>query len=210
MRKIVKLAEELLKAWDSPETESHLISRRIAPWKWRCYALVAGVVDGRKWKGTEVARERNLSRARICVVLKEVERNLSAEDSPACRLYRQLRKFDLCRAVSVCEAFGLDGGRKEEFGKHCYPDVVNSVFVAAGRDWKCEKVTTVGRSRDYRVFVLHCCEKSDSRVPETMLDSPPPGINVHPIVVDCGGSFYVLDHMETTSRIARILLKPLG
>ena len=39
--------------------------------------LAAGVVDGRKWKGAEVAREYKLPRARICVVLKEVERKLA-------------------------------------------------------------------------------------------------------------------------------------
>ena len=110
-----KIVKELLNAWDSPETEGYVLCRGIDLWKWRCYALSAGVVDGRKWKGAEVAQERKLSRARICVVLKEVERKLTEDVKPESRrLYRRgkyvfLRLYEPVGAVSVREHFGANG-----------------------------------------------------------------------------------------------------
>lgn len=203
--------EKLLENWNSTATEEYVLCRGIDLWKWRCYAQVAGVVDGRKWKGAEVARERKLSRARICVVLKEVKRKLAEgqEPNPRRKFFCRLRKFDLRHAVSVRKAFGLDGGSKPEFNWRCYPDVVNSVFIAEGWEWVCDEVIGWKSVEHGLVFSLQCSRAGVDNPPRRILQAPP-AFNVHPIVVDCGGRWFVLDRFESAARIDRILLKPLA
>ena len=115
------MLEKLLENWNSTATEDYVLCCGVALWKWRCYALASGAVDGRKRKFSEIARDRGVSRARICFVVKEVERKLVDVQPPNPRreFFCRLRKFDLRHAVSVRKAFGLDGGSKPEFNWRC-------------------------------------------------------------------------------------------
>ncbi len=207
----VMTLEKLLDDWNLAATEDYVLCRGIAPWKWQCYALAAGMVDGRKWKISEIARDRGVSRARICIVIKEVKRRLAEvqEPDPRREFFCRLRNFDL-RNASVRAAFGLDGGRKKEFNGKCYPDVVNSVFIAEDREWACDEVRGwKSEAHNGPVFKLHCY-RIDADNPPRGKQHAPPAINVHPIVMDCGGRLFVLDRFESSVRIDRILLKPLA
>ena len=219
MNKIEKVAKELLKAWDSPETEGYVLCRGIDLWKWRCYALVAGVVDGRKWKGFEVARKYKLSRARICVVLKEVERKLIEGVRPERRRLYRHGKYDFLRrnepvgAVSVREYFGCNGGRQERFNGLTCPRYGSVVFVADGELWVQEDITIYPKdvtTGDYlcrrRLSIIWCSKAScDSR------DCGKPGMDRyfgHPLLVNCGETFYMLDKVDDSVSPVRIYLKP--
>ncbi len=211
MNEVAKEAKELLSAWDSPETKDYVLCRGIDSWKWRCYALVAGVVDGRKWKGSEVARAFKLSRARICVVLKEVERKLTEDVRPERRrLYRQ-GKYDFLRhnvpvgAVSVWEYFGTNGGRHRKYNGLTCPRYESVVFVADGELWVQEDATT-GDDLYGRRFSLIWC----SKVPENCGNCGKPGMNSffgHPLLVNCGEAFYVLDKVDDSASPVQIYLK---
>ena len=207
----VMTLEKLLDSWNLTATEDYVLRHGIAPWKWQCYARAAGMVDGRKWKISEIASDRGVSRARICIVIKEVKRRLTEvqEPDPRREFFWRLRNFDLRNAVSVREAFGLDGGRKKEFNGKCYPDVVNSVFIAEDREWACDEVMGWKIKDHGRVFKLHCSRMDADNLPRGKQHAPP-AINVHPIFMDCGGRLFVLDRFESADRIDRILLKPLA
>ena len=210
MGKIAKAV--LLNAWDSPETEGYVLCRGIALWKWRCFALAAGVVDGRKWKGAELAREYKLSRARICVVLKDVEQKLTEGVRPERRrLYRQ-GKYDFLRhnvpvgAVSVQEYFGGNGGRQARFNGLTCPRYGSVVFVAGGELWVQEDVTTCDDLLRRRLSIIWCSKAScDSG------DCGKPGMDRsfgHPLLVNCGETFYMLDKVDDSASPVRIYLKP--
>ncbi len=211
MSKIAK--EELLNAWDSPETEGYVLCRGIALWKWRCCALAAGVVDGRKWKGAEIAREYKLSRARICVVLKEVERKLTEAVRPENRRLYRRGKYDFLRrnepvgAVSVQEYFGGNGGRQERFNGLTCPRYGSVVFVAGGELWVQEDITTTWGGLHRRLLSIIWCSKAscDSG------DCGKPGMDRffgHPLLVNCGEAFYMLDKVDDSVSPVRIYLKP--
>ena len=202
--------EKLLENWDSPATADYVLCRGIVPWKWRCYALAAGVVDGRKWSGAEIARDRGVSRARICAVTKDVMRKLTdvLGPNPRREFFCRMRRCDLSNAVSVRKAFGLDGGRKPEFNGSCYPDVVNSVFIADGAEWVCDEVMGWKSAEHRRIFGLRCSRAGAGNSRRRNLEAPP-AFNVHPLVVDCGGRRFVLAGFESAARTDRIILKSL-
>ena len=215
--------EKLLKQWDSPETTGEVLRRGIDLWKWRCYALAAGAVDGKKWSGAEIARDRKLSRARICVVLKEVARKLTEEVNPdRQRLYRRghylfLQKYEPINAITVQEFFRISGGRHEKIEWRCNPSDEPVIFVADGKNWVFDDASEWDDPHFFswmknRKFAIIWCSEIDENeeVLGKRFDSI--GSLLHynsPLLINCGERFYTMDVIKRISDKTFIYLRPV-